>query len=91
MVVTKDIADTIAEMHGMTKVAAEEIVQDVIAAIEDGLLNNEAVFISGFGKFEVNAKPERKGRNPITGAEITIPAKNAVNFKPAKALKALLN
>lgn len=51
------------------------------------LLQGNEVTIHGIGKLKPVAKPARKGRNPATGEEIEIPAKTAVKFTAAKALK----
>lgn len=45
------------------------------------------VSISGFGTFATKSRSARKGRNPATGAEITIPARKYAHFSPAKGLK----
>jgi DNA-binding protein HU-beta len=47
---------------------------------------NGKVQLTGFGTFSTVHRKERKGRNPGTGEEITIPAQNAVKFKPGKKL-----
>jgi integration host factor subunit alpha len=49
------------------------------------------VKISGFGKFEVKKKSERRGRNPQTGAEMMIDPRKIVTFKPSTILKARMN
>jgi DNA-binding protein HU-beta len=49
------------------------------------------VRLVGFGAFSVKNRAEAKGRNPTTGAEITIPASNNARFKTGAALKAELN
>jgi integration host factor subunit alpha len=52
----------------------------------------ESLFeISGFGKWTVKAKKNRKGRNPQTGADLTIDARRVVTFKPSTLLKDALN
>ncbi len=56
--------------------------KEMLRAIQSG----EPVEIHGLLKIKVEAKPERAGRNPSTGAEILIPAKNVVKITPAKAL-----
>lgn len=67
-------------------VAAEATVNTVFDTIKAKLESGESVEIYGFGKFEIVSKPARKGRNPKTGEEIEIAAKDAVKFKAAKAL-----
>ena len=51
----------------------------------------EKLSIVGFGTFEVAERAERQARNPQTGAAIIVPACKVPKFKPAKALKELVN
>ncbi|MEG0077468.1 HU family DNA-binding protein [Anaerorhabdus sp.] len=83
----KVLADLIAEKNGMTKKAATETLDLVFDTIAETLKNGGKVDISGFGKFEVKQRPERKGINPATKEAITIAASKAPGFKAAKALK----
>ena len=53
--------------------------------------NAELADINGFGKCKVKSTPEREGRNPGTGATITIKASKKLGFTPAKAVKDKLN
>jgi DNA-binding protein HU-beta len=88
---TIDLADRIAAAHGLTKTAAKAAVEDVLKGIADAAVKGEEVSLNGFGKFKVQAKPEREGRNPSTGATIKIAASKKVVFQPAKALKDAVN
>lgn len=83
----KVLTEIIAEKTGMTKKAAGETVDLVFDTIADTLKNEGKVDISGFGKFEVKHRPERKGINPATKEAITIAASKAPGFKAAKGLK----
>lgn len=74
-----------------TKIVAEHIITNAVEVISDALARGESISIPDFGKFEVKARAERKGRNPATGEQITIPAGKAVTFKPSKTLKDALN
>lgn len=91
MTVFKDIANTVSSVHGLSKVDGEAIVRLVLDEIREGLEGDGEVFLSGFGKFKVEQRPARQGRNPQNGEVIEIPAKNAIKFKPAKALDEFLN
>jgi DNA-binding protein HU-beta len=55
--------------------------------IAEALRRGERVALAGFGSFDVQRRPERKGRNPRTGKELTIPARNVCTFKPRKGLR----
>jgi len=70
-----------------TKKEAQAAVDCVFSAITQALKKEEAVTVIGFGTFKVNKRKARKGRNPQTGREIEIKAKNVPRFIPGKALK----
>ena len=59
--------------------------------IQEALKKGETVSLVGFGSFKVSQRNARNGRNPKTGAQIKIPARNAPSFKPGKVLKQALN
>ncbi len=85
---TSDLASAIAEGESnISKTQAKQIVDNVFKAIEAAAVRGEEVSIPGFGKFKVQDKPARTGRNPSTGATIQISATRKVVFQPAKALK----
>lgn len=85
-----DLVNNIAQANGLTKAAAVQIVDGVFAAMREALANGEEVALPEFGKFVVEERSERTGRNPKTGETITIPAAQVVKFKVAKALKDLV-
>ena len=70
---------------------AQEVVDGIFASITDALKKKESVQIAGFGSFKVSRRAARKGRNPQTGAEIQIAARNVAKFAPGKALKDAVN
>ncbi|BBE35286.1 integration host factor [Sphingosinicella microcystinivorans] len=86
-----DLAEALAETLGTTKTDARKAVDAVFAAITDAAAKGEEVSLNGFGKFKVKATPAREGRNPATGAAMTIAASNKLAFSPAKAVKDRLN
>jgi DNA-binding protein HU-beta len=86
-----DLADRIAEAHGLTKVDSRKIVDSVFAAIVEASAGGDEVSLNGFGKFKVKATPAREGRNPATGAPMKIAASRKLTFAPAKAVKDKLN
>ncbi|MBP9042824.1 MAG: HU family DNA-binding protein [Spirochaetes bacterium] len=74
------MAGYLAEVRGISKKDAKEILDIVFDMIESGVLQGERVPVGKMGKVYAKVKPAtkaRKGRNPITGEEITIPAKKA--------------
>ena len=82
-----ELIAAVAANAGLTKKDAEKAVNSAVNAITEALKNGEKVSLVGFGTFEVRERPERKGRNPQTKQEITIPASKLPAFKAGKALK----
>jgi len=81
-----DLVNEVAKVVD-TKKAAAEAVEAVLAGITKALKKKQAVTIVGFGTFKVGKRKARKGRNPQTGAEIKIKAKNVPKFVAGKELK----
>jgi DNA-binding protein HU-beta len=88
-----EMAQKLAKQADLTQAQAAEVI-DIIFSTQDGkgiiaveLDAGRKVSIAGFGNFTTKSRAARKGRNPATGAEITIAAKNYAHFAPAKGLK----
>lgn len=81
-----ELVASIAKASGITKVLAEEALNNVLANMCKAMERGDRVTISGFGSFKVVERAEQKGRNPQTGQSIIIPAHNVVKFKPGKNL-----
>ena len=77
----------VANDTNMTAAEVEKVMDGIFGTIGDVLKSGDKVTLVGFGTFEVRERPERKGRNPQTGAEITIEASKLPAFKAGKALK----
>jgi len=88
---TSDLIDKIATEHGVTKTAAKAIVDTVFGSIVEAAVLGQEVNFPSFGKFKVQDKPAREGRNPSTGATIQIAASKKMVFQPGKAVKDRLN
>ena len=86
-----DLIAAVAAKSALSKKDAEQAVNAFVETIEESLKAGNKVSIVGFGTFEAKARPARKGHNPMTGAEIEIPASNAPSFKAGKAFKDALN
>ncbi len=82
-----DLIKLVAEKANLTQAQATDAVNVAIEGMTDALKKEDKVSFIGFGTFSVSKRNERKGKNPATGKEITIPAMNVVKFKPGKALK----
>lgn len=85
------LIESIASHAQLTNTEATRGLDGLIGAIVTTLKNGQTVNLVGFGSFEVKARAERKGRNPQTGAEITITATNRPSFKAGKSLKDAVN
>jgi DNA-binding protein HU-beta len=86
-----ELIASVAEKAGLTKKDAEKAINALFVSVEEALAQQDKVQIIGFGTFEVKTREERKGRNPQTGAEITIPASKNPVFKAGKGLKDVVN
>lgn len=86
-----DIVDKVAEKCGISKKDSIDMVESVFSILKATLENREDIKISGFGKFEVKNKHERKGRNPQTGETIIISERRVLTFRPSTILKNSIN
>ncbi len=92
MTLTKaQIAEMIAEQNGFAKNKSIEIVENLIEIIKHTLESGEDVMISGFGKFCVRQKGQRRGRNPATGSDLVLSARKVVTFKCSGILRGKVN
>ena len=74
-----------------SKADAGKAVEALVGTITEALQQGDEIRIAGFGSFGVSERGERQGRNPQTGAQITIAASKAAKFTAAKAVKDALN
>ncbi len=86
-----ELINVVAKETEMKKKDAEAAVDAVFAAIATALADGEKVQLIGFGTFEAKAQAAREGRNPATGAAITIPACKRPAFSASQALKDKVN
>ncbi|MBE9521588.1 MAG: integration host factor subunit alpha [Proteobacteria bacterium] len=92
MTLTKaDIANVISSQVGYTRKHSLRVVDSLFELIKDSLENGKDVLISGFGKFSVKEKRERRGRNPQTGEPITLSSRKIVTFKYSGKLRHFVN
>jgi len=92
MSLTKE--DLLASIHnhlGLTKRQSNEVFESLFEIMKNNLENGEDILISGFGKFCVRDKNERKGRNPATGEDKMMRARRVVIFKWSGILKDMIN
>lgn len=81
-----ELIDAMASDAGLTKADAKKALDAYISATTNALKKGDRVSLVGFGSYSVSKREARKGRNPQTGKEITIPAKNVVKFKAGAEL-----
>ena len=92
MALTKaDIVKDIQSETGFTKSQSIDFVETLLDLIKNTLESGEDVMISGFGKFCVNSKKERRGRNPATGSDMMLAARRVVTFKCSDKLRRAIN
>lgn len=82
-----ELISEVAQKANMTKKDADKVVNAFFTTVETALKAGNKVQLIGFGTFEVRERQARKGRNPQTGQEISIPATKVPAFKAGKALK----
>ena len=85
------LVDKVAESAGINKKTASGVIDAVFASMMSALETEGAASIIGFGSFKVVERAERSGRNPGTGAAITIAAHKAIRFTVGKKLKDAVN
>jgi len=86
-----DLAEKVRDRFGFQKKESVELVESVLEIMKSTLEAGDGVMISGFGKFEVKKKGDRKGRNPQTEATITISGRKVLTFKASQVLKDFIN
>jgi len=82
-----ELISNIAANSGQPKKVVESVLKCTGEEAQAALKNGDEVTLPGLGKLSVNKRAARTGRNPATGAEIDIPAKNVPKFSAAKSLK----
>jgi integration host factor subunit alpha len=88
MALTKaDIIESVHQQLGFPKKKSEEVVEQLIETIKSTLASGEDVLVSGFGKFCVIEKKERRGRNPATGDSMMLRPRRVVTFKCSGKLR----
>ena len=86
-----DIISTLTNHFSFTKKKAADTTETLLEIIKKTLESGEDVLISGFGKFCVKQKEERRGRNPATGGDMMLPPRKVVTFKCSGKLRDQIN
>ena len=85
------IIDILAEGTGLTKTETAAVIDGFLATINWAVSQDKRVMLRGFGTFQPVQRRERLTRNPRTGEKITVAARRAVVFRPAKELREDMN
>ena len=85
------LVQALFEREILSKAEAVRAVDTVFQLLKQTLEDGEDVLISGFGKWTVREKKERRGRNPQTGSDLTIEARRVVTFRASGVLRRLIN
>ena len=92
MTLTKaQIVESVQNHLGFTKNRSTDLVETLLEIIKNTLENGEDVLISGFGKFCVKDKKERRGRNPANGQDLILSPRKVVTFKCSGVLREKIN
>jgi integration host factor subunit alpha len=86
-----NIVDAVAEGNGFTQKKTLETVETMLEIIKSTLESDDDLLISGFGKFCVKKKGERRGRNPSTGEDMMLAPRKVVTFQCSVILREKLN
>lgn len=92
MTLTKaDIVENLLAKNIFTKTESAQVIDALFELMKNSLEKGEDILISGFGKFSVKQKHERRGRNPHTGKAIKLAPRRVVTFKYSEVLRAAIN
>ena len=92
MTLTKDhLVNSLYNNLDIPKSKSTSIIETLLGAVKNTLENKEDVLISGFGKFCIKDKKDRRGRNPATGEDLTLEARRVVVFKCSGVLREKVN
>lgn len=86
-----ELVAAVADKAGLSKADAGSAVEAVFDTITSELKGGGDVRLVGFGNYSVSHRGASKGRNPMTGAEVDIPARNVPKFSAGKGLKDAVN
>ncbi len=85
------LIEKISEEIDQSPSEAKDTIEHLLEIIKSTLASGEDVMVSGFGKFQVNDKAPRKGRNPATGKDMILDKRRIVTFKCAGVLRDRMN
>ena len=86
-----DLVEKVYSKIGFSKKECYDLVEIIFKILKESLISGKSVKISSFGKFSINKKKERMGRNPQTGRRMKISKRKVLTFKPSQVIKNILN
>jgi integration host factor subunit alpha len=89
--VKKNLSNALFQKFNFTRSQSRQIVDAILEIMKQTLVNDEEILISGFGRFYINKKRERRGRNPKTGEDLMLEPRRVVKFRATEALRDKLN
>ena len=87
--IKQDLIQRVVERTGLPRTKAEAAVDAIFDSMKQSLVSGDRIELRGFGVFNVRPRKTGIGRNPRTGAEVSIPPGKAVRFKPGKELQSI--
>ena len=85
------IIEKISDETNQSPPEAKDTIEHLLEIMKSTLASGEDIMLSGFGKFQVNEKAPRKGRNPATDEEMMLDGRRVVTFKCAGVLRDRVN
>ncbi len=82
-----DLCEAVYEEVGLSRAECSGLVESILDFMGSALASGENVKISGFGTFILRDKPERIGRNPMTGVEVPIPPRRVLTFRASPKMR----
>ena len=86
-----DISEFINNEFGLAKKDCDDIVNELIEQIIEGLIKYKIFKIHNFGTLKIKEKKSRLGRNPKTKEEVMISERNVITFTPSKKILLIMN
>ena len=86
-----ELVENLAEQQNISMSEAKSMVETIVAAMADALIQGDSIEIRGFGSFQVREYASYTGRNPRTGKEVLVASKKLPCFKAGKALRQQMN
>ncbi len=85
-----DLIEIVAKKTNLTNKATRDVIQTFLNTVQDSLKRGEKVVLTGFGTYSIRSRKSRVGRNPKTGAKITLAARKTPGFTPGKSFKRMI-